>query len=778
MSKSTLRWLLRVLCDPEFLRLYVDAATKAKGTEPPAAGELTITEIEHLFWTLPVDSEHSKQAREEAWSELQTLLPERFCAPYLFQRLFQHLDKLIRVHELRRIPSFYGLTFLFQPAVNLEIEDTRKILKNPDKKFGFVETHAHFRGSVPIDTIWRNLMDNARLRAQHRGDRIEVGAWKKTRAELLAHAHEYWQKHSPKEEPSQESPSGSADSVKPTGSAGPTDPGNPANTGSTKEDSSHERPKHLIDTLLTKLRQSTLLTTCSLASADDIAYLAIRANFGRYLSVQRGQVGLTSFTKAYDRYSSAAKHRKRTFSARARARDDIEQVAAALDEFRDRGVRSVELRPTFENTRIELQKKLRPLVLGYFRHVQRSGKAKKNPVDFGLVLSLYKQEIASTRANCAYFGAHIDGSTHSQWAKEQSTHWKRQIQGLLDVMHTVPVLRLFIVGIDAAGREQGCPVRNLGPAFELVHEYHRRHGLIDNTPGRRIIRRWSAQLRELLGDRPDDLRARETWNELCERSPWQIPPCRLGLTMHVGEDFCDPITGLREIWDAIEHLGLRRGDRLGHALAAGLQRKQLYRLFDRRAKGSSSFVKQIPGRANTYRVTKPLGVHLLDEAWQFQHLPRDLFNCPGDLLLAAGRTTSIPAEAQALSHHLRHATPATLPISGLHFYELERMPADLRTQVTIDEHYYRRFEVLRQLVLRRIRQVGLFVESCPTSNIIVAGLRTVPLTTFLQEIPDNVTLASDDPAIFNAWPDDEMQNHVSTDNMGLLVGNSIRATFL
>lgn len=44
----------------------------------------------------------------------------------------------------------------------------------------------------------------------------------------------------------------------------------------------------------------------------------------------------------------------------------------------------------------------------------------------------------------------------------------------------------------------------------------------------------------------------------------------LRMTVHAGEDFVDLLTGLRRIWETIHYLKLSEGDRLGHALALGM----------------------------------------------------------------------------------------------------------------------------------------------------------------------------------------------------------------
>ena len=49
------------------------------------------------------------------------------------------------------------------------------------------------------------------------------------------------------------------------------------------------------------------------------------------------------------------------------------------------------------------------------------------------------------------------------------------------------------------------------------------------------------------------------------------------VTYHVGEDFLDVADGLRAIWEAVMFLELGRSDRLGHALAFGIDAAQWYR---------------------------------------------------------------------------------------------------------------------------------------------------------------------------------------------------------
>ncbi|MBN1058782.1 hypothetical protein FDA09_09190 [Clostridium botulinum] len=55
----------------------------------------------------------------------------------------------------------------------------------------------------------------------------------------------------------------------------------------------------------------------------------------------------------------------------------------------------------------------------------------------------------------------------------------------------------------------------------------------------------------------------------------------LGATYHVGEDFLDIVDGLRAIDEAIKYLCLRKNDRLGHALALGIDVEKWYKYKNR-----------------------------------------------------------------------------------------------------------------------------------------------------------------------------------------------------
>lgn len=121
---------------------------------------------------------------------------------------------------------------------------------------------------------------------------------------------------------------------------------------------------------------------------------------------------------------------------------------------------------------------------------------------------------------------------------------RKQAISLFDAMHSKRDLRERIRGIDSASHEIGCPPEVFATAFRFLRNH------IQPNVDERFL-----------------LNQTET---------------RLNLTYHAGEDFLDIAGGLRTIDEAIQFLELRRGDRIGHALAMGIDPVVHYELKGRR----------------------------------------------------------------------------------------------------------------------------------------------------------------------------------------------------
>jgi hypothetical protein len=101
----------------------------------------------------------------------------------------------------------------------------------------------------------------------------------------------------------------------------------------------------------------------------------------------------------------------------------------------------------------------------------------------------------------------------------------------------------FIVGIDAASLELTTPPEVFAPAFRFLKDYPIEIHRCDTT--------------RAYYERHDHV-TRLVNNRL------------LGMTYHVGEDFRHLLSGLRAIHEVIEYIDPQPGDRLGHAIALGL----------------------------------------------------------------------------------------------------------------------------------------------------------------------------------------------------------------
>jgi hypothetical protein len=98
-----------------------------------------------------------------------------------------------------------------------------------------------------------------------------------------------------------------------------------------------------------------------------------------------------------------------------------------------------------------------------------------------------------------------------------------------------------VYGIDACSKEIGCRPEVFATEFRYIRECSR----------------------ELVRKKICGTEAKDGFQEL-------------GITYHVGEDFLDIIDGLRAIDEAVQFFEMRRGDRIGHAIALGIDAHEYY----------------------------------------------------------------------------------------------------------------------------------------------------------------------------------------------------------
>lgn len=119
---------------------------------------------------------------------------------------------------------------------------------------------------------------------------------------------------------------------------------------------------------------------------------------------------------------------------------------------------------------------------------------------------------------------------------EKRKQVERQAHAIVELREKYPLVGRRILGIDAASNEIGCRAEVFAQAFRYLKDH-----------------RWSYMTADGMKNLP-----------------------QLYATYHVGEDFLDLADGLRAIDEAVLFLRLGSGDRLGHALALGIDVEEWY----------------------------------------------------------------------------------------------------------------------------------------------------------------------------------------------------------
>jgi hypothetical protein len=119
------------------------------------------------------------------------------------------------------------------------------------------------------------------------------------------------------------------------------------------------------------------------------------------------------------------------------------------------------------------------------------------------------------------------------------TSAQKGAMGLAAALDRYPYLRDRVRGIDGCSYEIGCRPETFATEFRFLRQLV----VNSNKNGRKHIQ--------------------------------ELPPV-LGSTYHAGEDFLDIINGLRAVDEAIRFLNLKSGDRIGHAIALGIDPDAYY----------------------------------------------------------------------------------------------------------------------------------------------------------------------------------------------------------
>lgn len=257
------------------------------------------------------------------------------------------------------------------------------------------------------------------------------------------------------------------------------------------------------------------------------SYLVIRTDFRGELVQTNRQVGFANFSNYQDR--------KEYFIEGKKPYED-ELVRLALNEsLRKKNMVSLEARICPKNNSSELFQTLKN-----YERIVRGENKRDGELKDEAGRKLYSKLIYVIHFPKCRDQKFVSGVPRNDNVRRKSVHQAKSIIALLERQVKI---NEHIKGIDACASELDCRPEVFGQIFRYLLDTV----VICNKEWRGI---------RLVENRTTNLNA----------------------TYHAGEDFYDIVDGLRAIDEAILFCGLKRGSRLGHALALGIMPEEYYNL--------------------------------------------------------------------------------------------------------------------------------------------------------------------------------------------------------
>lgn len=351
---------------------------------------------------------------------------------------------------------------------------------------------------------------------------------------------------------------------------------------------------------------------------------------------------------------------------------------------------------------------------------------------------------------------------------------KIQAQALVNLRKSLSPAAGRILGIDAASAEIGCRPEVFAQAFRFL-KWHRLGGNYD-------------YLKEGVENRI----------------------LKLGTTYHVGEDFLDIVDGLRAIDEAIKFLALERGDRLGHALALGIDARDYYDVKQQKLILSKQDLLDnivwLISRIRKYGISRFAGL-VYDLEMRYDNLYSEIYidrdrgttnDIPPHTLYyeswklrgddpALYQEADLPVDRPALTYWERCGWNEYYPgdsensdirknvkITGLyrdyHFNPAAKKKGETMTEFRIKKEYIKAVEMIQQEMQKEICERGIGIETNPSSNYLIGSFRSydkhpiisfynLGLTTDPEKIENCpqlfVSINTDDQGVFNTYLEKE-----------------------
>lgn len=321
----------------------------------------------------------------------------------------------------------------------------------------------------------------------------------------------------------------------------------------------------------------------------------------------------------------------------------------------------------------------------------------------------------------------------------------KKVDRILKLKEKNEIFRKRVLGIDAANVEIGCRPEVLAPAFRKIKESD-----IEN----------------------------------------KFKP--FGVTYHVGEEFLDIIDGLRAIDECILFLNLENGNRLGHALALGISPEEYYiskgkililpkqdlldnitwiyyKIKEFNIDVPTSFLMKLKSMFDKYLLeiysTSDISMELYYDSWKLRG------DCPKEYLQAENNTVKNYKKNYHPSVVLIRQNEYAKKLYTRYHYdpEVKKKGSEI-VEFLICSEYINICEQLQKKFQEKISRMGIFIESNPSSNILIGTINryadhpikkfyNLGLTYDLEELNSShqicVSINTDDQGVFGTSLENE-----------------------
>ena len=239
------------------------------------------------------------------------------------------------------------------------------------------------------------------------------------------------------------------------------------------------------------------------------------------------------------------------------------------------------------------------------------------------------------------------------------------------------------------------------------------------------------------------------------------PLSKLRITYHVGEDFFDIVSGLRAIDEAISFMELSHGDRLGHALALGVEPAEFYALKEHRIFLShqelldnlvwlshmlkkhnlfdSALEAWIQERImeyfkSLYRAAIPfsetyhtVSTHVYINAWRLRgDNPKYYHDIKNEKIFLRRLELAMPWEllqGELYKHIREEDAQARQLMHHYHYNPKIRIKGEEIVELEIPKGYAETIRALQDAMLRDVCRQGIGIETNPSSNYLISTFR-------------------------------------------------------